>query len=405
MKKFRLPFGVQDYLPDECYQKNRLEQTLSGVFLGAGFSKVETGALEYYDLYDGIVASGRINRMFKLTDSDGSLLVLRPDTTLQISRMAATKLSGAVQKLYYIESSYEFLSDGSDSSARTREFSQAGIEILGNSGIQGDIEAVLLSIEALRASGLQDFLIDIGHINFFRGIIEGGGLSGAELTELERCINLKDALGTEMLLSNKALPSETRQALKSLNILYGGAEVLDAAEKLVENPLSRSALAQLRQIVSALKTVGYEKYISIDLGLLKGGYYSGLVIRGISKGFGVSILDGGRYDSLGDAFGKPREAVGFAIGTKRLLGALEKQGTPEKPPPCDYAYINLDGFSAAEFEQIGALRQKGLRVIKLYHADKAALVEFCKKNGVKTVLVFNGKNVEEIEIKDKTKND
>ncbi len=192
MKKFRLPYGVQDYLPEECYQKEHLEKTLSGVFYNAGFEKVETGALEYYDLYNGILDGDGINRMFKLTASDGSLLVLRPDITIQIGRMAAAKLTGDFHKLYYIENSYEFLPDSMGASARTREFSQAGIEILGKSGVNGDIEAVMLAIEALLGCGLNDFLIDIGDVNFFNGVLSESGLSEADAAELKRCVNSKD---------------------------------------------------------------------------------------------------------------------------------------------------------------------------------------------------------------------
>ena len=398
MKKFRLPYGVQDYLPEESYQKSCLEEMLAGVFYNAGFEKVETGALEYYDLYDGVSGSDGINHMFKLTDSDGSLLVLRPDITLQISRMAATKLSGGLNKLYYIENSYEFLSDTNVQSARTREFAQVGIEILGKSGLAGDIEAVVLAIEALRASGLNDFLIEIGHIDFVRGILKNSGLNKSETIELMRCINLKDALGTEMMLGNKKLSTEAATVIKSINSLYGDECVLFEAEKLTQNSVSRAAIQNLREIITAIKAIGYDKYVSVDLGLLKGDYYSGLVIRGLSKDFGVSILDGGRYDELGAAFGKPTESVGFAIGTKRLLTALGKQNPAIKLRMCDYAYINQEGFSVEEFKRISELRGQNIRAVKLFGIDKNQLVAHCKKNGIKKAIVFLKTGAEEITV-------
>jgi len=282
--------------------------------------------------------------------------------------------------------------------ARTREFAQVGVEILGKSGVQGDIEAVLLAIEALRAAGLTDFLIDIGHIDFFYGILSGLGLTEPETADLKRCIGLKDAFGTEALLSDKKMPEENRRAFKSLSALYGGAEALDEAERLAFNPTMRSAVGRLREIVGALKSVGYEQYVSVDFGLLKDGYYSGFVMRGLAKNLGVSILDGGRYDFLGDVFGKPHEAVGFAIGVKRLLIALEKQGSAQKPPPCDYAYINLDGFSADEFERIDNLRKEGKRMVKLYSSNEEQLRAYCTMNKIKAALVFNGAKVKEINL-------
>ena len=141
MKKFQLPYGVQDYLPQECYNKELVEKKLSEVFYKSGYERVETSALEYFDLFDGILPPSAINKMFKMTDSDGSLLVLRPDTTLQICRMAAGNLdTGEINRLYYCENSFEFLTD--NSTARTREFAQVGVELLGNTGIDGDIEII-----------------------------------------------------------------------------------------------------------------------------------------------------------------------------------------------------------------------------------------------------------------------
>ncbi|MCL2797333.1 MAG: ATP phosphoribosyltransferase regulatory subunit [Firmicutes bacterium] len=396
MKKFSLPFGLQDWQVPECYQKNALELSLSGVFEGAGFSRVETAALDYYDSYARVVAPERQKGMFKLTDSDGSLLVLRPDVTLQIARMTASKPASDLSKLYYIENSYEFLQDMQDPAARTREFAQVGIEILGKSGSSGDVEAVLMAAKALKESGLEDFLIDIGHIGFYLGALGDCSLAEPEISELKRCINRKDAAAAELLLTGKGLAPKILKALTALNSLYGGTEVLDRAEALAFNPTMRGAVSRLREVVSALKMSGYEQYISVDLGLLKDGYYSGLVMRGLAKGVGAPVLDGGRYDGLCEAFGAKREAVGFAIGIKRLLSALPIQ----KMPPCDYAFINTEGFSRAEFDRVAELRGRGLRVIKLFGLDKAALVAYCKKHGIKSALVFGtGAEVEEITVK------
>ncbi|MCL2062375.1 MAG: ATP phosphoribosyltransferase regulatory subunit [Firmicutes bacterium] len=396
MKKFRLPYGVQDYLPEECYQKEQLEKTLAGVFYRAGFERVETPALEYYDLYDGVLDGGNFNKMFKITDSDGSLLVLRPDITLQISRMAATKLSAGLNKLYYIENSYEFLPDSQGSSARSREFAQVGIEIVGKSGAAGDTEAVILAVEALLACGLTDFLIDIGHADYFNGVAAQFAVSPAAAAELKRIINNKDAAGFDALFTQYKIAQNARVVFEKMSTLYGGAEVLDVAAKLTDNPVSCAAIDGMRAILNAVKLCGYEKYVSVDLGLLKSGYYTGLVMRGIAKDFGASILDGGRYDNLGGAFGKKSEAVGFAIGTKRLLSALERQVKPAALPPCDVAYIHAGGCVSAEFAFVSALRKKGKRVIKLFCMDKAELKAYCKRLNISRAVMFTESGIEEV---------
>lgn len=404
MKKFRQPFGVVDYLPNECYNKEVLEQKISGVFYGAGFDKVKTGALEYYDLYDESLSIERKKRLFKLMDTDGSLLVLRPDITMQIGRMVATKLDkDSVHKLYYNENSYEYLPDSLRQSARSREFQQIGIEILGSDNVCADIEAVILAIKSLLECGLTDFLIEIGNIDFFNGLLAESGLSTTDAKNLKKLTNSKDTLGAELFLQDKKISQSTKNALLSLGSLYGDKAVLDKADKITSNKISKNALANLRDIIVAVEKAGYSKYVSVDLGLLKGGYYSGFVMRGVVKNVGSSILDGGRYNSFADSVGDNKFVcgVGFAIGTKRLLVALERQQSLLQYPVCDFAYINVDGFSELENKTISELNKKGKRAVKQYFASKTQLLEYCKKHKIANAIVFSGNKAEDIKVSTK----
>ena len=397
MKKFQLPYGVQDYLPEECYNKELVEKKLSEVFYKNGYERVETSSLEYFDLFDGILPHGTINKMFKMTDSDGSLLVLRPDTTLQICRMAAGGLNtGEVNRLYYCENSFEVLPD--NSTARTREFAQAGVELLGRTGIEGDIEIILTAIEALKAAGLKDFLIDIGNLDYFNGLAEECGLCSSDAKDIAGYINNKDILGLEMFLLSKGTEEKFRNMLLTLPTLFGKENVLARAEKLCSNERSLKAVNNLKKIVSAVSECGLGGYISIDLGMLCGNYYSGLVIRGIAKDLGVSILDGGRYDFLCEKFGAPSEAVGFAIGTKRLLKALENQGALVASAPCDIAYIQLKDFTKEEYVYASNAKKSGKRAVKMFFASEKELVTYCRKNGISAAAVFDGDKYKEIKV-------
>ncbi|MBP5242732.1 MAG: ATP phosphoribosyltransferase regulatory subunit [Clostridia bacterium] len=96
---YRLPEGVQDMLPADCYNLNVLQKRLETKFSQAGCVAVQSAALEYYDTYAEIKNKIPQEKMFKLTDSDGSLLVLRPDMTLAVARMAATKLTDTNVKI------------------------------------------------------------------------------------------------------------------------------------------------------------------------------------------------------------------------------------------------------------------------------------------------------------------
>lgn len=397
MKKFQLPYGVQDFLPDECYNKELVENKLAQSFYLSGYDKVETSTLEYYDLFDGILPASAINKMFKMTDSDGSLLVLRPDITLQICRMAAGNLDvKQTRRLYYLENSFEFLSDNSTS--RTREFAQVGVELFGKTGIEGDIEIILTAINALKAAGLKDFLIDIGNLDYFAGLAGECGLSADDASLIREYINNKDSLGLELFLEERGTEKKFRDALLALPTLFGKENVLERAEELCSNSRSKKAVQNLKKIVAAVRECGLSEYISIDLGILGGNYYSGLVMRAVAKDLGVSILDGGRYDSLCSKFGYDIEAVGFAIGTKRLLRALEKQGATAAKKPCDIAYIQLKSFCKEEYDFVQAAKKSGKRVEKVYLKTKEELIAYCRSGGIKEAVVLSGKKLESVEI-------
>lgn len=398
MTNVQLPYGFQDYMPDECYNKILLENKLSEVFSLHGFDRVETPTIEYYDIYNGVLDSASIKKIFKMTDVDGNLIVLRPDTTLQIARMAATKLDlNFVNKLFYVANSFEYLT--SSSSARTREFAQVGVEMLGSSGIEGDIECITLSIEALKKVQLDDFLLEIGNVEFFNGLMEQAGLEALAAKELRRLVNNKDMLGVEMFLRSKDVKSDFIDAFLLLPTLFGDISVLDKAEALCKNETGKAALNNMRKIMKRLEALGLDKYVSIDLGMLRGNYYTGIIMRGVVKNLGVSILDGGRYDTLGDSFGQSMQAVGFAIGMKRLLIALDNQNKLKASAPCDYAFISDSEDEKFEYEILTGLRQKGKRVTKLFNKDKIQLVEYAKQKCIKNAfMLIKGKRID-IEIK------
>ena len=166
MKKFQLPFGVQDFMPSECYNKIAVEQKLAAVFAAHGFLRVSLPAIEFFDAYDRVLDRSAVKKTFKTTDSDGSLLMLRFDPTLQICRMAESKLEPElINKVYYLENSYEYISD--ETTARSREFPQAGVELLGNSGSAGDMEIVVTAIESLLAAGAGGFFLRLWQSDYF----------------------------------------------------------------------------------------------------------------------------------------------------------------------------------------------------------------------------------------------
>ena len=320
MQYFKLPAGIRDILPAESEKLDAAEETLRKKFRAAGFSSVRTAGLEYYDTFANIKSSVEQNKMFKMTDKDGNLIVLRPDMTLACARIAATKLRESAAKLCYFSNIYDFSAGGNSD----REVAQAGVEIFGEGGALSDAKAVAFAIDCLKSVGLKDFIVDIGHVGFYKGLLEGSGLSGAAAEEIRGYINAKDAVNTEIALKRHGASERAQAAILALPSLFGGADVLDEAEKLTDNALALSSIEHLRRVYAHLNELKVEKYVSFDLGTVKSlSYYSGMVFTGLAEGVGAPVLSGGRYDELCAQFGKDLSAVGFAIGLMRVLRALE----------------------------------------------------------------------------------
>ena len=359
MANSRLPAGVQDVLPRECSILTELKLKLERKFSLAGFSPVLSAGLEYYETFSGKENAVPEERMFKMTDTDGKLLVLRPDTTLSIARIAATKLNSDRARLSYFADKYDLENGGGLSS---REIYQAGVECLGEEGAFSDAQCIAFAIECLKEAGLRDFIIDIGHVGYFKGLLEESGLSPFEAEDVRACINRKDTMNAERLLKKAGVSGDALNNILALPALFGGREVFSVAEALTHNSCARKAVDDLKNIDRLLTEMGYEGYISYDLGMIKPlSYYSGILFSGLVKDLGAPVLSGGRYDNLADAFGKHMPAVGFAMGLKRILVALERQGSlPEEKKPL--VIVAEEGQEARAYREFVSRTERGERV-------------------------------------------
>lgn len=365
-----LPAGVQDLLPRECYILSEVKDRLWKKFKLCGYEPVLSATLEYYDTYSEI--SNRIaqERMFKLTDTDGKLLVLRPDLTLAISRIAATKLQRSASRLCYFADKWDLQNGGGISS---REVYQAGVECLGEEGAFSDAQAIAFAVECVKETGVRNFIVDIGHVGYFKGLLEECGLSEADAETVRSCINAKDGWNAERTLRKAGASEKTVNAVLALPALFGGAEVLEKAQSLTENPRARAAVAHLKEVHAILSRMGYGDVISYDLGTVKRlSYYSGIVFSGLVKELGAPVFSGGRYDHLADDFGKHIPAVGFAIGLKRVLIALERQGNLPPEPILDGIIYCEEGAEGIGYSAFLKMTAEGKRI------------RFCAEYGVQT---------------------
>ena len=389
IKKFKLPSGIHDHLPIDCYSRKIVENKLIDCFKYYGYSEIETPILERYELFDSGVGKVDLNKLFKVTDVDGDLLILRPDITMPISRIVCTKLLDGSQKLCYLGKSFSAL----ENEGKLREFTQAGVEIMGAQGIDVDIEVVMLAIKSLIAVGLEDFQIEIGHVGFFKGLLNAYKVCDEDREVLINSIESKN--GIKLYNLSHEMDRLLPDTLSRLPMLFGGVEVLDTAQKLCLNEEMKNAVNDLKTIYEGIKRLGYEKYVCFDMSSVgKMKYYSGMVMRGINKNLGRPILSGGRYDELCDAFGKHTPAVGFAIGIGYLVTALDNQNKLTKMPNREvvvgYAPENM---KKAE-EYVDKLRNSGVNAVCSFATSKPSLKNCQTMLGAKRAVYF-GKDVEE----------
>ncbi len=392
MSKFKLPQGMQDYLPDTLYHKLNIEDKLIKTFEKYAYKRIETPKVEFYELFSGGVGAVPTEKLFKMSDTDGSLLVLRADMTLPISRIVATKMPDAVfpLRLSYISDSYNLTAERN----RSREFTQAGVELYGVPTPEGDAEVIALAIKALLNAGLQDFQIDIGQVDILKGILKEAEVSEELQKEIIAAVDKKD------FIDFKDLDKDTAALINKIAALYGNITVLKEAAELVSNKTSIDALLNLFDVNQILSEYKLDKYISYDLGLVNSfSYYSGIVFKGITKHFGAPILGGGRYDKLCHTFGKDIPATGFAIGVKDLMSALSRSGIPQSKINVDVAIGVADSFDAVATSRKIAENAiaKGLVCDIVYKTNPSDIKEYASKKAIDNIIYINDKGkIEEV---------
>lgn len=319
------PEGLTDILVDECELKFRIETAAREVFVHHGYHMVQPPTFEYYDVYDSAAVTKPEN-MFKFFDVNGRMLALRPDLTTSVARMAATKPLGDLPyRIAYTGTA--FRNDEAFSNARQREFTQVGIELIGESGAKADAEIIEIAIEALLKAGVCDFQIDMGQVCYFGGLVNLAGLSSEQSNILREKINDKNFVAIEEFLENLSIPDEIKKIFLELPKMFGEIDVVtDALKNPALDDSSREALNNLVQIYEILKEKGLEDYLAIDLSMVPNlDYYTGMIIKGFTKGVGFPVCSGGRYDNLTAKFGKSLPATGVAIGIERIMTAINQK--------------------------------------------------------------------------------
>ncbi|MGI8608866.1 MAG: ATP phosphoribosyltransferase regulatory subunit [Candidatus Dormibacteria bacterium] len=386
------PTGFADLLPGQAERRRELEQTILGGFAGWGYRLLETPAVELLSTVEAGMQPEAVRRLFKMADADGRMLALVGERTVPVARVVAGQLRSAPLplRLCYLGSTFE----GHPAPGRNRQGLQAGAELVGAPGPAADAEVVALAVEALNACGVQDFQVEVGHVGFFGGIMEGLGdeqrmlvmdaLAGRDLVELEAALAQTDLRAAE------------QELLLRFPALRGGPQILEAAGRMVDNPVSAAALTELAEVHRLLQAHGAGERVNLDLGAVRDfDYYSGVIFEVFAPGLGIPLAAGGRYDGLLQHFGYPQPATGVVVFLDRVQSLLHG----ERPLTGAEAVLvgHTDDPAAAAAVAARLRRAGGVAILDLEPADAPALGERAAARGIGSALLCDG--LAEVEVR------
>jgi ATP phosphoribosyltransferase regulatory subunit len=311
----RIPSGTRDVLPDEMRELRALTDRLRAVFDAAGYGEVSTPALEYEDTLarGGGAATQPAYRMF---DEQGNVLVLRSDMTVPIARLVASRYAAAETPLRFSYTAYAYRGVRPQR-GQSREFLQAGLELIGAPGPGGTAEALTVLCAALDATGLRTYRVGVGDASLYPALLGSLGVPQPDGEPLLAALETGDFVALEHRIDALDLDPEQKSLLLRVPHVRGGPEVLDE----LDAPL-HDAVTGLRAVHERLPSAAAER-ILFDFGLVRSiGYYTGAVFQVYDPAHGVPLGSGGRYDELLGRFGRSLPAVGFALNVERLHIAL-----------------------------------------------------------------------------------
>jgi ATP phosphoribosyltransferase regulatory subunit len=316
-----LPEGIDELLPAQARALEALRRDLLDCYAGWGYQLVITPFIEFLDSL--LTGTGRDLDLqtFKLTDQlSGRQLGVRADITPQAARIDAHRLRHqAPTRLCYIGSVLRTRADGFSGS---RSPLQIGAELYGHAGVESDVEILCLMLETLRIAGLSDVYLDLGHVGIYRTLAETAGLSARQEAELFEALQRKAAAEIEALLHGFGLAAPVRRMLSGLVELNGGEEVLPQARALLaEAPRAvADAIDYVEAVATQLRRSLPEVPVHFDLAELRAYHYqTGVVFAAFVPGEGQEVARGGRYDEIGEVFGRARPATGFSADLKGLM--------------------------------------------------------------------------------------
>ncbi len=393
MKNYDLitPEGTKDLLFDECTARRNVEDKIHKIFKSCGYAEIVTSGLEFFDVFNLNSRYFPQESLYKLVDSKGRLIVLRPDSTVPIARVVATRLKEASLplRLYYNQCVYNMtplLTGKSD------QIVQTGIELIGSSSRTADLEVIGMAVETLSVCCKDGFSLEIGDVGFFKEIMDRLETDDNTKEEIRSLIETKNYPALNDAL-DKIGENKVTTALKQLPRLFGGEEVFEKALKLFSDEKTDAILSDLKQLYIEVKKLAKNGNITVDLGMVnRTDYYTGVIIKGYLAGYGEEILSGGRYDKLISEFGYDVPATGFAVNVDAVAELAVKD---TKTASADIIVFAEPGYELQGIMKASEYRKKGFIVENALCEDIESVREYAKEKKISKIVMIGNDGTEE----------
>lgn len=320
IKQFEKPIGMRDTFPS-LFEKHEFIREIGRNFLRLrGFDFIQTPTLEYYDTV-GKASAIYDASLFKLVDSQGNTLVLRPDMTTPIARVATSKLLKEKIPLRLAYFANVFRAQQMEG-GRPAEFGQMGVEIIGDKSVFADAEIIMTAIHLIKEYGIHSFKITIGHAGLLHSILQDYTDTEEQVIELRNLLVERNYVGFEEAVLHFNLEQTKREMLIQFINEATNIAAIEDIEKYVQ---TNEALTYMKQLSNLINQMNLSDYVTFDFTLSSHmNYYTGMLFEVFANGSGFPLGNGGRYDGLLQYFGSDVGATGFGINVDRLLEVIPK---------------------------------------------------------------------------------
>lgn len=380
------PEGVRDIYGREYANKQNIQKLFGDKIHSFGYQDIQTPTFEFFDVFSREIGTTPSKELYKFFDKEGNTLVLRPDFTPSIARCAAKYFMDETIPLRFCYAGNNFINT-SNLQGKLKETTQMGAELIGDASPEADAEMIAMLVQALLNSGLKEFQVSVGQIDFFKGLCAQASLDEETELALREFISSRNDFGAQELLESQSLSPQICEALLSVSSLFGSYDILDKALACADNPRSIRAVERLKEIYELLKIYGVEQYISFDLAMVsKYNYYTGVIFNAYTYQTGSAIAKGGRYDNLLKTFGKAAPATGFVVIIDDLVTALTRQ---KLCPELENRNLLLvyDGAVSNAINEAAKYRDKGYSAVLMkLEKDRQCYTKFAEENNFSQVI-------------------